>query len=156
MAKHVNERPNHTRPKMVEIKLRGKQSSLLSQARIDWLEAEILRLELAALLLHGDNSDYSVIAIPYEEQWRGLYEQNTAYILKRIQDALGKENIIATKANIKECLARITRRFEAHHKEDAFTVRQFTPFSMTYWYEKSKADPAHFQLTPPKKRKKKA
>lgn len=123
---------------------------------MDWLEGEILRLELAALLLHGENSDYSVIAIPPDEHWRGLYEQNTAYILKRIQDALGKQDIIATKANIKECLNRITRRFEAYHKDDDFTVRQFTPFSMRYWYEKSKADPAHFQVNSPKKKKKRA
>lgn len=138
---------NHTnpRPKLIEFKMNPAPN--IRAAHVD-LEHEILSLELAALLLHG-GTDYSVKTIPYQEQWRGLYEQDTPYILKRIQAALGKNGIVATRGNISDALRRISRRFE---DGDILTARQFSPFSMAYWVEKAKESPDHWEKL--KKRKK--
>lgn len=125
---------NHTnpRPKLIEFKLHSSQNANLRH--IDWLECEILRLELNTLLLHGD-TDYSVRAIPYEEQWRGEWEQNRMYVLKRIQVALGKNDIVATMGNIADALKRISHEFE---DADSLSARQFSPYAMEYWVEKAK------------------
>lgn len=140
---------NHSRPRLIEFKYKAPQNSNIRNARIDWLMAEILRLELSTLLLHGD-TDYSVKAIPFEEQWRGLFEQDKKHIYGRIQAKLGDKGIVATKANIQECLAKISRRFE--DSEGSLSARQFSPFDMEYWAEQAKESPDYWE----NKRKKKA
>lgn len=129
---------NHSRPRLIEFKLRAPENSNIRKARIDWLMAEILRLELSTLLLHGD-TDYSVKAIPIEEQWRGIFEQDKKHVYGRIQAKLGDIGIVATRGNIQECLEKISRRFEdAETNHLNLSARQFSPFDMEYWAEKAK------------------
>ncbi len=131
---------NHTnpRPKLIEFKLRAPENANIRKARIDWLEFEILRLELNALLMYAD-TDYSVSPIPFEEQWRGEWEQNRLYVLKRIQSALGNNDIVATTGNIADALRRISNKFEAVDKsESELSARQFSLYDVESWGMKQK------------------